>query len=89
VKDRPDIQIVTFNVDDEVGKVQPYMKDKGFTFPVVLAKSFVDDLIPMLSIPRNWLVNAKGQWQWEQIGFGADPQWEQSMIDKLEKMKSE
>jgi thiol-disulfide isomerase/thioredoxin len=87
VKDRSDIQILTFNVDDHVGQVKPYMKEQKFTFPVLLAKNYVDELLPVLSIPRNWIVDANGKWRLEQIGFGNDADWEKLMMDKLESAK--
>jgi thiol-disulfide isomerase/thioredoxin len=89
VKDRPDIQIVSFNVDDEVGKVQPYMQEQKFTFPVLLAKNYVDELLPALSIPRNWIVDSKGKWRLEQIGFGHDENWEKLMLEKIGQAKPE
>ena len=51
VKDRSDIQVVTFNIDDSAADVGPYMKDKHYTFPVLLAKDFVNDLLPLVSVP--------------------------------------
>lgn len=86
-KGRSDIQIITFNVDDQVGAVAPYMKENKYTFPVLLAKNYVDDLLPLISIPRNWIVDATGKWQWEQIGFGPDEKWEDTVLEKLEKTK--
>ena len=41
VKDRSDIEILTFDVDQEIGSVAPYIKKAGYTFPVLLAKDFV------------------------------------------------
>ena len=38
VQGRSDIQIVTFNVDGELGKLLLFMKEKGYTFPVLLAQ---------------------------------------------------
>lgn len=87
LKGRADIEVVTFNVDDEIGKVALYMKENHYTFPVLLAKNYVDDLIPMLSIPRNWVVDAKGKWRWEQIGFGGVEKWQEDMLGKLEAAK--
>ncbi len=83
LKGDPGVQIVTFNVDDEIGNVAPYMKENKYTFPVLLAKDYVDDLLPALSIPRNWIIDANGKWQWEQIGFGSGDKWEDEMRGKL------
>jgi len=49
----------------------------------------VDELLPALSIPRNWIVDAAGKWRHEQIGFGQDENWEKLMMDKLEQTKPE
>jgi thiol-disulfide isomerase/thioredoxin len=39
MKDRSDFQILTFNIDSDLGLVAPFVKDKGFTFPVLPAYS--------------------------------------------------
>jgi thiol-disulfide isomerase/thioredoxin len=87
IKDRTDLQIISFNIDDELGQVEPFVKAQKLTFPVLLAKNYVEELLPMISIPRNWIVDAKGVWRAEQIGFGHDPEWEKSMLERLEKTK--
>ena len=63
------------------------MKENGYTFPVLFGKSYIDDLMPVLSIPRNWIVDANGKWEWEQVGFGTDENWEQSVLDKIDNSK--
>lgn len=83
MKDRKDVQIVTFNVDSEVGQIAPYVKERGYTFPVLLASDYVDQLMPALSIPQNWIVDASGKWQWEQLGFGDAEGWRKGMMAKL------
>jgi thiol-disulfide isomerase/thioredoxin len=82
VKDRSDIQIVTFNVDDEIGKVGPYIEERRYTFPVLLARDYVGDLWP-LGIPRSWIISPQGDWLWEQDGYNSDPQWEEKIMQKL------
>jgi len=51
---------------------------------VVLAKSLVDELVPVLSIPRNWIADANANLRLESIGFnkGTDD-WPAQMIEKL------
>jgi thiol-disulfide isomerase/thioredoxin len=88
VKDRPDIQILTFDIDGELGLVAPFMKEKGYTFPVLPAYSFVTSLIDAVAIPQNWIVDPKGVWRWSQLGFDAsDAQWGETMTSKLEGVK--
>jgi thiol-disulfide isomerase/thioredoxin len=87
VKDRPDVQILTLNIDEDLGLVQPFMKEKGYTFPVLPAYSFVIDLLDGFAIPQNWIVDPQGKWRWTQIGFGAEPDWVGDMIQRLESAK--
>ena len=83
LKDDPKIQIITFNVDEEIGNVLPYMNENHYTFPVLFASRYVNDLLESLSIPRNWIVDSKGRWQWEQFGFGNADKWQDEMMRKL------
>jgi hypothetical protein len=82
-KERTDTHILTFNVDDEIGGVTPYLKQNKYTFPVLFAKDLVNDLIPNLGIPQNWLVNADGKWLWTNGGFGDGDGWEKDILDRL------
>jgi thiol-disulfide isomerase/thioredoxin/Tfp pilus assembly protein PilF len=88
IKDRSDLQLLTFNIDDDIGSVAPYMKENNYTFPVLLAKDYVSDLLPLLSIPRNWIVDSRGKWQWELIGFRPDEKWEDAVLAKLQQAES-
>lgn len=88
VKDRSDIQILTFNVDQEIGAVQPYMDENRYTFPVLLSREYVEQLIPALSIPRNWIIDAKGVWRDEQIGFDQDREWVTKMLQRIENIRT-
>ena len=83
LKDRPDIQVLTFNIDGEIGAVAPYMKETGYTFPVLLAKDYVENLLPGTSIPRNWIVDASGKWLWEEADFDAQ-EWPDRVLHKIE-----
>ena len=87
-KGRSDIVIMTLNFDEDVGLVEPFVKKKGYTFPVLPAYALLAGKIDVNSIPRNWLVDANGKWQWEQIGFNStEPDWEKSMLARLESTK--
>jgi len=90
VKDRTDFQILTFNIDSDLGLVSPFVKDKGFTFPVLPAYSLVLGLLDTVSIPQNWLVDPRGDWRWSQIGYDAsDAAWAETMVGKLESVKAQ
>lgn len=87
VKDRPDFQILTFNIDEDLGLVEPFMKEKGYTFPVLPAYSLVVNLLDGYAIPQNWVVDPAGKWRWTQIGFGGAADWMDDMIQRLESVK--
>jgi len=87
VKDRSDVQILTFNIDTDLGLVEPFMKEKGFTFPVLPAFSLVTGLVDDVLIPQNWIVDPQGKWRWTQLGFGGEPEWGGEMIKRLEQVK--
>jgi cytochrome c biogenesis protein CcmG/thiol:disulfide interchange protein DsbE len=83
VKDRSDIQVVTFNIDDSAADVGPYMKDKHYTFPVLLAKDFVNDLLPLVSVPQNWVVDQESKWKWSEVGFNWEGNFDKEWMEKL------
>jgi thiol-disulfide isomerase/thioredoxin len=87
-KGSSDIQILTFNIDEDLGLVEPFMKEKGYTFPVVPAYSYVVNLLDGYAIPQNWVLNPKGQWEWTQVGYGSDDAWVKDMLAKLDAVKS-
>jgi thiol-disulfide isomerase/thioredoxin len=87
VKDRPGLQILTFNIDEDLGLVEPFMKEKGYTFPVMPAFSYVTTLLDGFAIPQNWIVDSKGVWRWTQIGYGGEPDWIDVMIQRMEMVK--
>jgi thiol-disulfide isomerase/thioredoxin len=87
VKGRSDIQILTFNIDEDVGLVAPYLKEKGYTFPVLPAYSYTVNLLNGYAIPQNWVLDPSGSWKWTQIGYGEDDGWAADMIAKLEAAK--
>jgi thiol-disulfide isomerase/thioredoxin len=82
VKDRTDLQILTFSIDEDFGQVVPFMKEKGFTFPVLPAFAWSAGLVT--GIPQNWIVDAKGVWQWEGMPNVPDTEWEQAMLKQIE-----
>lgn len=87
LKDRKDVVILTLNTDEEVGKVEPFMKEKKFTFPVLLGQSYADSQ-GINSIPRNWLVSVDGKLMFEGIGFGDDgEEWIKRALQLIEKVK--
>ena len=65
------------------------MKEKGYTFPVLLAQDYVGELKIESGIPRNWIIDARGKWLWDQTDFTPDPQWKEKMLAKIESAKTQ
>ena len=89
-KDRPDIQVLTFNLDGDLGLVAPWLKEKSYAFPVLPAYSIVVSLFNGYAIPQNWIIDPKGTWRWTQIGYGGgtDADFSKDMLEHLESIKS-
>lgn len=85
LKSRQDVAVLSFNVDDDLGRVAPYMKENNYSFPVLPARAVVDAVVPLLGIPRNWFIDPRGKLEWEQVGFGATaaPAWQEMILAKL------
>ena len=89
VKEPADIQILTFNADENVGLVAPFVKEKGYTFPVLPAYSLVWGQLGLSGIPQNLIVDPRGTWGWLGGGFdSSDPNWKQEIIQKLESVQA-
>jgi thiol-disulfide isomerase/thioredoxin len=88
MKDRSDVQILTFNVDETLGLVQPFVAKKGYTFPVLPAYSLVENILDGVAIPQNWVVDPKGSWRWTQLGFDGAPNWAKVVTDHVESVRA-
>lgn len=87
LKDRKDVVVLTLNIDEEVGLVQPFVKEKKYTFPVLLGQAYADSQ-GINSIPRNWVVAVDGKVMFEGIGFGNDgEEWMKKAAEVIEKVK--
>ena len=83
-KERRDIQVVTFNLDENPGLVQPFLKEHQFKFPVLLAYSFLSAMLGRSGIPQNWIIDPKARWVSAIVGFGFENDWEASLVRRLE-----
>jgi thiol-disulfide isomerase/thioredoxin len=87
VKNRSDIQVLTFDLDEDPGLVAPFLKEKGYTFPVLPAFSMEE---AKGAIPENWVVDPHGIWRWVQIGYDekTDAEFEKEMLERLDAAKA-
>jgi thiol-disulfide isomerase/thioredoxin len=88
LKDRPDVLVLTLNVDTDVGLVEPYVKKNGFSFPVILAYAYVENFLGLISIPRNWVIGPDGTLLIEQVGFGGEGEkWFKEALEAIERAR--
>jgi thiol-disulfide isomerase/thioredoxin len=87
MKDRKDALILTLNIDEEVGLVEPFMKENKYSFTVIPAQAYAEGL-GVYSIPRNWVVSVDGMLTFEGIGFGGEgEEWMKKATEMIEKVK--
>ena len=88
-KGRADVQILSFNLDEDLGLVAPFLKEHRYTFPVVPAYAFVNSVLEGgIAIPQNWIVDPRGKWRYTQFGFdSAEPDFSGQMLRKLESVR--
>jgi thiol-disulfide isomerase/thioredoxin len=89
-KDRADLHVISFNVDDELGLVEPFMKENGYTFPALIGYGLVRGIYDEgYGIPQNWVVDPAGKWIATQLGFDStDTDWVATMTKRLEKART-
>ena len=87
LKDRKDVLVITLNIDNEVGLVEPFMKDNKYNFPTLLAQTYAEGQ-GVNSIPRNWVVSSNGKIIFEGIGFDNDGEaFLKKALEVIEKVK--
>jgi hypothetical protein len=83
MKESKDALVLTVNIDEELGLVEPFIKENKYTFTVIPAQSYAEGL-GVYSIPRNWVVSANGKLTFEGIGFGGDgEEWTRKAKDMI------
>jgi thiol-disulfide isomerase/thioredoxin len=88
MKANKDVLILTLNIDEELGLVEPFMKENKYNFPVILGQAYAQGTMGVYSIPRNWVVSVDGKLSFEGIGFGGDgEEWMKKAQDMLQKVK--
>jgi thiol-disulfide isomerase/thioredoxin len=82
---RNGIQVVTLNIDENPGEVEPFLKSRHYTFPVVTAaRKYVEDVVGHFMIPMNWLVDRSAVLQQKSNGFESrTTDWPNQMLEKL------
>ncbi len=86
-KNRPDVQFITFNMDDNPGLLDPFMKEQKLSLIVVPAHTFVNEALKIYGIPQNGIVDRQGVVRLKGIGYDATEKWEIGMTEAIEKVR--
>jgi thiol-disulfide isomerase/thioredoxin len=85
-KDRDDIEVITLNLDEDPGLVEPFLAAYHYTFPVLMSARVyaAQQATEGLVIPQNWLVDRTLILREKSAGFDSTiPDWPKAMLDKL------
>ena len=88
-KNRPDVQFVTLNMDENPGVIEPFLKEHNLELTVLPAYSYVEDTLKVMGIPQNWIVDANGVIRLKGVGYDATAKWETGMTEAIETNKPE
>jgi hypothetical protein len=86
-KNRPDVQFITLNMDENPGVIEPFLKEHQLALTVVPAYSYVTETLKVMGIPQNWIVDSGGVIRLKGVGYDATEKWETGMRDAIEKVK--
>jgi hypothetical protein len=85
-KNRSDVQLITLNMDDNPGIIEPFLKEHQLALTVVPAYSYVTETLNVQGIPQNWIVDSGGVVRLKGIGYDATEKWETGMREAIEKV---
>lgn len=83
VNGRQDLQIITLNIDENPGQVQPFLREQHFTFPVLAATS-MEEVTQV--VPQIWIIDQQGHSRWLLTGFDdmTDDAYQADMLDHIQ-----
>jgi thiol-disulfide isomerase/thioredoxin len=87
-KDRPDVQFISLNMDDNPGLIQPFLKEQKLSMVVIPATTYVTETLKAYGIPQNWIVDTQGTVRMKNGGYDASEKWVSGMQSAIEEVKS-
>jgi hypothetical protein len=72
----PDVAILTIDNDQNPADVPPWMKEKGFTFPVLLDDGYVSK-VAVHAFPTTWFLDREGRKVFEKVG------WSEKLVEEF------
>lgn len=87
---RPELQVITLNLDSDPGLVAPYVDEHRLGFPVLFGESYFNSLEVSRAVPQSWIVDVQGVIRRGQTGFlpGEGPGWAAEALLQMEEVKA-
>jgi thiol-disulfide isomerase/thioredoxin len=76
-KGRPDFQVVTISMDEDPEKLAAFLKEKDYSFPALVGKAYVEQMIPRVILGQTWLVDGAASIRLQRINT---PMTQQALV---------
>ncbi len=84
LKSEPGVRLITLNVDSEPAVAARFLRERGYTMPVLFAKRFVMETLGINEFPLTWVVDARQIIRLEHGAFLDDPKrWREELLSTL------
>jgi hypothetical protein len=85
-KDRPDVEFLSLNMDENPGLIAPFLNTNKLSMTVLPAYTYVTQTLKVEGIPQNWIVDANGVIKLKGVGYDSTQKWETGMKDAIDKV---
>ena len=85
-KNRPDVEFLSLNMDENPGLIQPFLSEHKLSLAVLPAYTYVTQTLKVNGIPQNWIVDSNGVVKLKGIGYDSTGKWETGMKDAIDKV---
>jgi peroxiredoxin len=84
LKERHDVQAISLSMDENPTIVQRFMQERHFNFPVLVSKTYVEQVLPEVVLGQVWLVDRAGRVRLQRQNWPYTQQvWVDEALDKL------
>lgn len=87
-KDRPDVVLISMNMDDNPGLVEPFLKEHQLSMTVIPASGYISETLNVNGIPQNWIVDPQGIVRQKSEGYSSSEDWLTDVESAIEKVRS-
>ncbi len=85
LRDSGGMAVITLNMDENTGLIEPFMKEHNFTFPALPAFEYVRGQGLNSGLPSTWIVGTDGTILEQRVGAGLSDHWLDDMVAQMQK----